>query len=106
MGEGRQRRDCCGGGRGQGKDLTQLSYPQGVRVDATGNVYVADCGNDRVMRWCREASQGTVVVGGNGEGEGANQFNFPVGLSFDRHGHLYVADFNNSRVQRFTLEKN
>ena len=32
------------GGRGQGKDLTQLSTPYGVRVDVAGNVYVADAG--------------------------------------------------------------
>ena len=94
------------GGQGYGKDLTQLSYPHGVRVDVTGNVYVADWGNNRVMRWCHGATQGTVVVGGNGSGNGANQFSGPVGLSFDRHGHLYVSDVYNHRVQRFSLEKN
>ena len=46
------------GGRGQGKDPTQLYGPNAVRVDAAGNVYVIDWGNDRVMRWCRGAMQG------------------------------------------------
>ena len=94
------------GGRGEGKDLTQLSEPHGVRVDAAGNLYVADSWNHRVMRWCLGATQGSVVVGGNGKGEGANQFNGPTGLSFDRHGHLHVADWDNHRVQRFPIEKN
>ena len=54
------------GGQGQGKELRQLSDPHGVLVDAAGNVYVADLGNHRVMRWSRGPTQGTVVVGGNG----------------------------------------
>ena len=94
------------GGRGEAKELTQLSHPHGLRVDAAGTFYVADYGNHRVMRWCHGASQGTVVVGGNGRGERANQVSRPTGLSFDRQGNLYVADWNNHRVQRFSIEKN
>ena len=53
---------------GQGADVTQLSHPRGVWVDRCGHVYVAvDSGNDRVMRWEKEAKEGTVIVGGNGE---------------------------------------
>ena len=104
--KGAKRGIVAAGGRGGGEDLAQVWNPQGVRVDATGNVYVADCFNDRVMRWCRGASQGTVVVGGNGQGSGENQFYRPIGLFLDRQGYLYVADNRNHRVQRFSLEKN
>ena len=76
-----------------------------VFVDPLDTVYVADCGNARVMRWCNGATQGNVIVGGNGEGEQANQLNSPTGLSFDRHGNLYVAERGNERVQRFSIEK-
>ena len=89
----------------KGKDLSQLSNPRGVLVDAAGTVYVADFGNNRVMRWCYGAIQGTVVAGDNGPGDGANQFNYPMGLSFDRPGNLYVVDHWNHRVQRFSIEK-
>ncbi|CAF5162031.1 unnamed protein product, partial [Rotaria sp. Silwood1] len=66
------------GGQGQGNDLTQLSYPGGVVVDQLGTVYVADWGNDRIMRWPKEATQGSVIVGGNGSGEQSNQLNRPI----------------------------
>ncbi|CAF4828371.1 unnamed protein product, partial [Rotaria socialis] len=89
------------GGQGAGSALTQLYAPLGIFVDTLGTLYVADGGNNRVMRWTqRDKKQGTVLVGGNGSGAGENQFKGPVGLSFDRHGNLYVADWNNHRVQR------
>ncbi|CAF5157948.1 unnamed protein product, partial [Rotaria sp. Silwood1] len=53
------------GGQGKGNDLTQLSYPQGVVVDQLGTVYVADEWNNRIMRWPKGATQGSVIVGGN-----------------------------------------
>ncbi|CAF4673852.1 unnamed protein product, partial [Rotaria sp. Silwood2] len=92
------------GGQGKGNGLTQLSYPYGVVVDQLGTVYVADAGNDRIMRWPKAATQGSVIVGGNGIGELSNQLNGPIGLSFDRHGNLCVVDYRNHRVQKFNIE--
>ncbi|CAF4999989.1 unnamed protein product, partial [Rotaria magnacalcarata] len=62
-----------------------------------------DAGNNRVMRWTRQATQGTLIVGGNSAGAGANQLNGPYGLSFGRFGSLYVTDRSNYRVQRFSI---
>ncbi|CAF2118093.1 unnamed protein product, partial [Rotaria magnacalcarata] len=74
-------------------------------VDAVGALYVADYGNDRVMRWTQvDKKQGTVIVGGNGAGAGAKHLGVPVGLPLDRHGNLYVADQDNDRIQRFSIE--
>ncbi|CAF5123237.1 unnamed protein product, partial [Rotaria sp. Silwood1] len=53
------------GGQGQGNDLTQFSCPRGVVVDQLGTAYVADTGNNRIMRWPKGATQGSVIVGGN-----------------------------------------
>jgi sugar lactone lactonase YvrE len=92
------------GGNGQGNNLTQLSSPSGVIVDPLGQIYVADWDNDRVMRWCKGAKEGTIVVGGNGRGEQTNQFHGPAGLSFDRQGNLYVTDFSNHRIQKFEID--
>ncbi|CAF4662464.1 unnamed protein product, partial [Rotaria magnacalcarata] len=78
--------------------------PRGLFVDTLGTLYVAQWGNDRVIRWPQGALQGTVVLDGNGEGAEANQFKFPFGLSFDRDSNLYVVDWFNNRVQRFSLE--
>ncbi|CAF3963659.1 unnamed protein product, partial [Rotaria sp. Silwood1] len=78
----------------------------GVGVDQLGTVYVADEWNNRIMRWPKGATQGSVIVGGNGSGGQSNQLHWPVGLSFDRHGNLYVVDWGNHRVQKFDIRLN
>ncbi|CAF4284395.1 unnamed protein product, partial [Adineta steineri] len=89
------------GGNGYGKSLNQLFHPNGVIVDDLGQIYVADCGNYRIMRWCEGNAEGEVVVGGNGHGDQSNQLNYPSGLSFDNEENLYVADYNNHRIQKY-----
>ena len=86
-----------------GSALSKLSSPNGIVVDEVGCLYVADSGNSRIMRWNKDAREGTVVVGGNGKGNQANQLTDPTGLSFDRDGDLYVVDSVNYRVQRFKI---
>jgi sugar lactone lactonase YvrE len=90
--EGAKQGIVVAGGQGAENGLTQLYGPEGVIVDQLGTVYVADCGNARIMRWSKGATQGSVIVGGNGVGSQSNQLNGPEGLSFDRHGNLYVVD--------------
>jgi hypothetical protein len=94
------------GGQDSGNGLTQLSYPCGVIVDQLGTVYVAEEGDNRVMRWLKGAREGSVIVGGNGRGGQANQLNTPVGLSFDRQNNLYVVDRYNHRIQKFHINPN
>ncbi|CAF5146659.1 unnamed protein product [Rotaria sp. Silwood1] len=101
--EGAKQGIVVAGGQ-EGSSLTQLWDPNGVVVDQLGTVYVADCGNNLIMRWPKGSTQGSVIVGGNGKGAQSNQLNEPIGLSFDRHGNLYVADYGNARVQKFNIE--
>ena len=70
------------GGQGQGSALTQLSYPNGLFVDTSSTIYVADSYNHRVIRWPKGAQQGTVIVGGNGEGNAPNQLQLPSSIVF------------------------
>ncbi|CAF3840839.1 unnamed protein product, partial [Adineta steineri] len=85
----------------KGENLNQLCYPRRIIVDQLGQIYVADSGNDRVMRWCEGKDEGEVVVGGKSAGNQSNQLNHPFGLSFDDEGNLYVADCWNHRIQKF-----
>ncbi|CAE8601419.1 unnamed protein product [Polarella glacialis] len=39
------------GGYGPGRALNQLRFPKGVFLDASNNLFVADSGNHRVVRW-------------------------------------------------------
>jgi len=89
----------AGGTSGSG--LNQLSNPNRSFVDATGNIYIAEANNHRVVKWAPGASAGIVVAGGNGQGTAANQLNTPMGVYADAGGNVYVADFSNARVQKW-----
>jgi sugar lactone lactonase YvrE len=92
------------GGNGIGSGLNQLYRPYGVKLDAAGNIYVADGANNRVIKFpagSTSATSGTIVAGGNGAGSGANQLSTPANVAFDAAGNMYVCDFDNNRVQKF-----
>lgn len=88
----------------------QLAFPDGVAVDATGNVYVTD----RAAHVIRKISAGGVIgtFAGTGKsgfsgdgGPAANaQFNGPTGLAFDAAGNLYVADTDNSCIRMISTD--
>jgi uncharacterized protein (TIGR03437 family) len=90
----------------------QLSKPQGLAVDAAGNLYIADTQNNRVRVVTADGSISPFAGNGNGgySGDGgpaaSAQLNQPYGLAFDAAGSLYVADFNNSRVRKVTSDGN
>jgi sugar lactone lactonase YvrE len=65
-----------------------LNQPKGVAVDAAGNVFIADNGNQRVVK---VASDGTVTTVGIG-------LNYPQGLAVDGAGNLFIADNNRNEV--------
>ncbi len=81
---------------------SDLSRPVGLAVDpATGNIYIADVGDHRVVVL---SQQDTVITTIGTRGIGPGQFNFPTFLTLDTTGRLYVSDSLNSRVQVFTPE--
>ncbi|CAF2106983.1 unnamed protein product, partial [Rotaria magnacalcarata] len=65
-------------GNGNGTAMTQLYGPNGLFVDALGTVYVADSGNNRVMRRLQGAVPGTVLAYQN-----PAELSYPMGLSLD-----------------------
>lgn len=66
---------------------SQLFNPAGMVVDHLATIYVADCGNHRIMRWCKGDITGSIVAD-----KQTNQLKGPVGLALDRCGNLYVVD--------------
>lgn len=77
-------------------NLAQFYTPHGVALDAAGNVYVSETGNNRVRK---VAPDGTVTtLAGNGtqadvDGTGtAASFKSPVGICIDSNGYLYVPE--------------
>ena len=90
------------GGYSSGNATNQLNNPIGIHVDSSGNIYVADQSNHRVMKWAPGASVGTLVAGVSGsQGSGTDKLNNPVGLDVDASGNIYVADQSNHRVMKW-----
>lgn len=96
------------GGDAGAAAAAMLDLPQGVFLDGTGVVYIADTGNQVVRSVALDGTISTVVgtqasVGGFG-GDGGNAvgslLNAPVGGAVDAAGNLYIADRDNGRIRK------
>lgn len=82
----------------------RFNAPQGIAVDATGNLFVSDTGNQRI----RKVTPGAIVttVAGSGtaalaDGTGAAaSFSGPQGLVVGKSGAIYVSDTDNNCVRQ------
>ena len=74
---------------GLGSNLNQLHSPQGIYIDSSNTLYIADSNNFRVLKWTLGASEGTVVAGGNGSGSANNQLAYPGDFVIDSSNNLY-----------------
>ncbi|MFY0594021.1 cadherin domain-containing protein [Roseivirga sp.] len=85
---------------GQGESA-QFNSPNGVAVDADGNVYVADSGNKRIRKIDTNGNVTTIAgTGAEGNNDGAGSqatFTFPDRLDVD-NGTVYVSDTETIRV--------
>jgi sugar lactone lactonase YvrE len=90
-----------------GKDTTAtFNNPSGIAIDASGNLYVADRGNN-IIRKITSAGIVTTFAGSgspgssNGTGDNAT-FNFPQSLAIDGFGNVYVADRYNNQIRKIS----
>ncbi|KJV06296.1 NHL repeat-containing protein [Methylocucumis oryzae] len=109
----------CNRGDNLGSD--SLCFPTGLRLDGKDNLYVADQGNNRVLKYLRPAisdDKADQVYGQNGSftsnacnmtvnpntplPASANSLCYPNDVALDEASNLYVADSSNNRVLLFT----
>jgi tripartite motif-containing protein 71 len=76
----------------------QFSRPSGLDIDASGNIFVVDEGNNRIQKF---DSNGNSMTKWGTQGSGDGQFEEPTGIALDSSGNVYVADRGNSRIQVF-----
>jgi DNA-binding beta-propeller fold protein YncE len=82
-----------------GAEPGQLNLPKGLAVDSSGNVWVVDAGNNRVVEFKGNGEYAKVEFGTAGSGEG--QFKNPMGIALSG-GNLYVSEEENDRVQELS----
>jgi sugar lactone lactonase YvrE len=81
-------------------------YPQGIAVDGTGTLYVADTDNQKI----RKIEAGGVVTtlagsGSYGSTDGTGtlaSFNGPSGVAVDVNNNVFVADAGNNKIRKIS----
>jgi sugar lactone lactonase YvrE len=73
-----------------------ISNPQGVGVDAMGNLYIVDSGNDRIVKITTAGVASVLSISGlpSPSSLGSTMF----GVTVDPSGNLYISDWSNSRI--------
>jgi uncharacterized protein (TIGR03437 family) len=87
-----------------------LSVPAGLAFDSTGNLYIADFGNNLIRKVTTDGVIHTIAGGGpstavnlgdNGPATSA-VLNGPEGIALDASNNLYISDSGNNRVRKVT----
>ena len=93
------------GGDGSAATAANLSLPTGVYVNASNEIFIADCRNNKIRKVGVDGTihtvAGTGVAGFSGDGGLATwaQLNRPLSVCGDQQNNLFVADLDNVRVR-------
>jgi len=86
----------------------RLNAPESVSISASGELYIADAGNNRIRRVSTGgtittvAGTGTAGSAGDGGLPTAAQLNSPHGIAVSTSGTYYISDRVNNEIRRVT----
>jgi len=85
----------------EGHDDGEFFHPIGIACNEYGDIYVADTGNNRIVRLFNDGKKIRFIrtIGTLGSDNG--QFNSPTYVALDSMGRIYVSDTGNNRIQIF-----
>ena len=89
--------------------LAEFSVPEGIAVDASGNLFVADGRNHSIRKIEISSGEVTTLAGssgtaGNGDGTAASAlFNEPRAVALDGSGNLLVVDSYNHAIRSLSI---
>jgi hypothetical protein len=86
-----------------------LVQPKGLAVDSSGNVYIADTGDNRIRKYIAATGEISTIVGtgaaaatGDGASALAAKLNAPEGVAVDTAGNVYIADTGNNKIRVYS----
>ncbi len=84
-----------------------FNQPYGIATDSTGNVFVADSGNNTIRKITPDGAVTTFAgkpgVSGSADGTGAAaSFFYPSAITADSGGNIYVTDSRNNSIRKIT----
>jgi sugar lactone lactonase YvrE len=94
-------------GDGGQATVAEIKTPRDVAY-VSGNLYIADEGNNRIRAVSSSGIISTIVGNGTAGYTGDNgaataaELNGPTGIAFDATGNLYIGDFFNNRIRKVT----
>ena len=97
------------GDGGQATTAT-LNFPQGLAVDASGNLYIADRQNQRIRKVDANGIITTVAGNGNegdaGDGGQATtaELNNSQHIAVDNAGNIYISDWQNNKIRKVATD--
>lgn len=93
-------------GDGGPADSAEISFPNYIRTDTIGNLYVTDNGHHRIRKvdtfGIIRTIAGNGILGYSGDGGPADsaELNYPGGTTMDKQGNIFICDCYNNVIRK------